>query len=106
MLFFFLTDINSFPQPLSQDTSEGLEEKALVAGEVEEPLALPSVLRERRFIHDRGVNVSLVEYLDTGTWYLSIYNDGIGMNEVGDARVGLLLQGTMSLFFSASMKLI
>lgn len=59
----------------------------MAAGEVEEPLALPSVLRERRFIHDRGVNVSLVEYLDTGTWYLAIYNDGIGMNEVSGASV-------------------
>ncbi|CAL4070306.1 unnamed protein product [Meganyctiphanes norvegica] len=49
----------------------------------EEPLALPVMSRQRRFLREREVNVSLVEYLDTGMWYLSIYNDAIGWNEVG-----------------------
>ncbi|XP_047488076.1 teneurin-a-like [Penaeus chinensis] len=48
---------------------------------MEEPLALPSLSRARRFIHDHSVNLSLVEYLDTGTWYLAIYNDGISVAE-------------------------
>lgn len=66
--------------------------EGFAAGEVEEPLALPLVHRERRFIHDRGVNVSLVEYLDTGTWYLAIYNDGIGVNEASKWVLVLYLE--------------
>ena len=72
--------------------------------DVEEPLALPSVFRERRFIHDRGVNVTLVEYLDTGTWYLAIYNDGIGWNEVsGWCCLCWLSLYFFSLFLSLSL---
>ncbi|KAK8385757.1 hypothetical protein O3P69_016491 [Scylla paramamosain] len=67
---------------LAKDAEDSREVLHADDEDVEEPLALPSVFRERRFIHDRGVNVTLVEYLDTGTWYLAIYNDGIGWNEV------------------------
>ncbi|XP_068237245.1 uncharacterized protein [Palaemon carinicauda] len=49
---------------------------------LEEPLALPSLARQRRFTSDHKVNVSLVEHLDTGMWYLGVYNDGIGWSQV------------------------
>ena len=38
--------------------------------------------RTKRFLNPRLVNTSIVEYLDTGTWYLSIYNDGLGSIQV------------------------
>ncbi|XP_071524010.1 teneurin-a-like isoform X5 [Panulirus ornatus] len=61
-----------------EDEGEWEEKEA----EVEEPLALPAHSRPRRFIHDHGVNLTLVQYLNTGTWYLAIYNDGIGWKQV------------------------
>ncbi|KAL7643035.1 UNVERIFIED_CONTAM: hypothetical protein RMT77_006324 [Armadillidium vulgare] len=38
--------------------------------------------RSKRFLSERRVNVSIVEYLDTGKWYISIFNDGLGLNQV------------------------
>lgn len=39
------------------------------------------IARPKRFV-ERRINVTVVEYLDTGKWYLSVYNDGLGTNEV------------------------
>ena len=49
---------------------------------IEEPLALPSLSRSKRYLNEHEVNVTLIEYLDTGRWYISIYNDALGYNKV------------------------
>ncbi|XP_069941027.1 teneurin-a isoform X3 [Cherax quadricarinatus] len=63
-------------------TTWEVEQESSTTQVFEEPLALPSLARPRRFLHDHGVNVSLVEYLDTGMWYLAVYNDGIERKQV------------------------
>ena len=40
--------------------------------------------RQKRYISARQVNVSMTEYLDTGTWYLSVYNDGLATIKVNN----------------------
>lgn len=41
--------------------------------------------RSKRYLTERLHNVSVVEYLDTGKWYLFIYNDGLAINQVSSS---------------------
>lgn len=44
--------------------------------------------RTKRFTDLLTVNVSVTEFLDTGIWYLALYNDGLETSQVRTSQIG------------------